>query len=467
MTKISPPHRYSPPLSKVENALGCEMDFLFPEQSVRLGARIPIPNSRTLQVDVLLQRSRIVLEYDGWDWHRNARALERDRAKTSLLEANGYKVLRVREDLEPLTPLDVVVSKWFYAATTRWKTQMVDEVIRRISPFLNATELQRSLDYLGVGGLQNLEHAKRRIAHLRQNPNLYRMKEPISKILEMPENPGWRWGAGNSNSADTVGARSHLENIFLCPNGHEVCTIPLHVTVSITKKRAQRICKECISLGQVKPKAIPFLLDPGDAAVPGNSRRHKIILLCSRCGVKLLPRATAEIKNRPPLCTGCQGRDRLAKAQAIVDGEAGPLPEFSLADLARQHSYDLAGKFGIILDTAKRAGPGSSVVLTATCKDCGLTTPVKAISIRQSILGSCEPKFCSCTKSTLAIHKPMVLPFLVQPSDANAPAFSPRKVEYYCSKCGAKRKRDTFRFRNEPPICKSCATAHSNRHRGT
>ena len=463
MTNTAPPRRHSPPLSKVENALGCEMHSLLPEQPVVLGAWIDIAGTRPMQVDVLLERSRVVLEYDGGDWHGNETSRQRDRRKTASLQAQNYKVIRVREGLEALTALDVIVPKGFYAAARGWKTKMVDEVLRRILPFLDRSEQERALAYIGLSDLQNLETAKRRMAEFRLNPNLYRMQDPISRILALPENPGWVWGPRNNHSENKVGAWSHLENQFICPEGHEVWTIPLHVTISITQQRDQRICRKCISLGQVKPRAVPYLVHKQDVDLPGTSPDHKIILMCSGCRVELAPRATAEVKDRPPLCTCCQGKAHLAKAQAIANGEPGPLPKVSLADLARDRDYDLEGRFGITLISATRVGPGSAALLMATCPRCGKQASLKAVTIRQSIVKGYQPKFCPCSKSSLTTDKPEVLPFLINRSDALAPAAAQRTVGYLCSMCGAEGQRSTFKFRNEPPICKHCTLVIRNK----
>lgn len=464
MTNTNPPRRNSPPLSKVENALGCEMEVLFPGQPVVMGAWIKAPGMRTMQVDVLLERSRIILEYDGGDWHGNETSRQRDLRKTSVLEAMDYKVLRIREGIEALTPFDVTVPKGFYAAPRQWKSKMVNEVLHRIIPFLDSTEQERAQAYLELPDLQNLERAKRRMAELRLNPNIYRMQEPISDVLGLRDNPGWTWGGGNNLDSEKVGAWSHLENHFICPKGHDVWTQPLHVTNSITQQRDQRICKKCISLGQVKPMAIPFLVHPEDTDLPGASQDHKVILMCSECRVSLPARATAEVKDRPPLCTGCHGKARTTRAQAIANGEAGPLPKLSLADLAHDRGYDLVGQFGISLIAASRVGTGSTALLTATCPRCGTEALLKGISIRQTIMKGYDPKFCPCSKSSLAKDKPKVVPFLINLADAHAPAAAARKVGYLCSKCGAEGRRSTFRFRNEPPCCKLCSSVLQRRH---
>jgi hypothetical protein len=57
----------------------------------------------TPQIDFLDERRRLIVEYDGARWHRDASNRLRDRRTTRALEADGWTVLRVRE--APLTAL--------------------------------------------------------------------------------------------------------------------------------------------------------------------------------------------------------------------------------------------------------------------------------------------------------------------------------------------------------------------------
>ena len=46
------------------------------------------------EVDALWEADRVVVELDGWAWHRTRRSFEEDRRKAAALEAAGYRVLR-------------------------------------------------------------------------------------------------------------------------------------------------------------------------------------------------------------------------------------------------------------------------------------------------------------------------------------------------------------------------------------
>lgn len=68
----------------------------------------PVVRSRRSGVDIALPKIRVVVEYDGWYWHKDK--IKSDIAKTRALESLGWRVLRVREEGLPLIgALDVAV----------------------------------------------------------------------------------------------------------------------------------------------------------------------------------------------------------------------------------------------------------------------------------------------------------------------------------------------------------------------
>ncbi|HVL94997.1 MAG TPA: DUF559 domain-containing protein [Solirubrobacteraceae bacterium] len=62
-------------------------------------ARLPVPEFNTaverLEVDAVWRDRRVVVELDGWRFHRSRDAFERDRDRQRRLAAAGYRVIRV------------------------------------------------------------------------------------------------------------------------------------------------------------------------------------------------------------------------------------------------------------------------------------------------------------------------------------------------------------------------------------
>ena len=54
----------------------------------------------------------LVIEFDGNKFHKTPEGHDKDRRKTATLEDAGWRVIRVREDLEPIGGRDVVVAKF-------------------------------------------------------------------------------------------------------------------------------------------------------------------------------------------------------------------------------------------------------------------------------------------------------------------------------------------------------------------
>lgn len=67
---------------------------------------------RPLNCDMVVPAWNVVIEFDGNRFHKTASGHEKDRRKTAALEDAGWTVIRVREDLEPISDRDVVVPKF-------------------------------------------------------------------------------------------------------------------------------------------------------------------------------------------------------------------------------------------------------------------------------------------------------------------------------------------------------------------
>lgn len=58
---------------------------------------IPWRKRKHIQVDILLEDLKVIIEYDGAYWHHSSLAFEKDIEKTKLFLVNNYRVVRVRE----------------------------------------------------------------------------------------------------------------------------------------------------------------------------------------------------------------------------------------------------------------------------------------------------------------------------------------------------------------------------------
>ena len=88
--------------SAVEHIFRHELsNFVEIDDSVRI-----IENKR---IDIVLKHKRVVIEYDGYHWHKHLQ--EKDRLDNELFTFNGWRIIRIREKpLNSISADDVIVS---------------------------------------------------------------------------------------------------------------------------------------------------------------------------------------------------------------------------------------------------------------------------------------------------------------------------------------------------------------------
>ena len=95
-----------PICSKRNSKIEKQLAQLIPDSTH--GASVEGYSGRSWTVDILLEAKKVVVEYDGWFYHREQ--LERDTRKTRDLIGAGYRVVRIREisteELEFLQPME-------------------------------------------------------------------------------------------------------------------------------------------------------------------------------------------------------------------------------------------------------------------------------------------------------------------------------------------------------------------------
>lgn len=116
--------------SRIEINLACEFAYLFPDDTdPRQATVLDLGERKPHSVDILLSGPRIAIEYDGSATHNDPKRAAADIKKTRLLEARGYRVIRIRAaSLPPLDPDIEVVTE----TDARTVKPTVDAVLDRI-----------------------------------------------------------------------------------------------------------------------------------------------------------------------------------------------------------------------------------------------------------------------------------------------------------------------------------------------
>lgn len=95
--------------SRIEIALACELACSFPDEiDPQTPSMLDLGDRRPHSVDILLRQSRVVVEYDGAYTHLTIP--ERDTRKSRLLQAAGYRVLRIRAASLPTLDDDIPIA---------------------------------------------------------------------------------------------------------------------------------------------------------------------------------------------------------------------------------------------------------------------------------------------------------------------------------------------------------------------
>lgn len=94
--------------SRRQLALGFELQALIPD-TMPTGATVRA-GGRNREIDILMPRLRVAIEFDGHHWHSQPGSAQRDQRKSEALRAAGYTLIRAREQPLPLLhPHDVQV----------------------------------------------------------------------------------------------------------------------------------------------------------------------------------------------------------------------------------------------------------------------------------------------------------------------------------------------------------------------
>lgn len=84
----------------------------------------------------MLPDARVVIEYDGWYWHKNLRKVDLDRIKTTALLDAGWSVIRIRE--HPLSSLGLRHDQYFEIPFVQtYRAAAVDVAVAELASLLN------------------------------------------------------------------------------------------------------------------------------------------------------------------------------------------------------------------------------------------------------------------------------------------------------------------------------------------
>ena len=107
-------------------------------------------NGRMRSVDIYVPELKLAIEFDGSYWHKNKQQM--DKLKTKLLNEQGHKVIRIRQEpLKKLTPNDII------CAVPYDGKKVTDDVLRMILDLytIDSKTSNKIGSYLSKQKLQN------------------------------------------------------------------------------------------------------------------------------------------------------------------------------------------------------------------------------------------------------------------------------------------------------------------------
>ena len=140
--------------SKVEIYFRCELSSVFPNIDPR-----DTPKIAKRRVDVMIPPpEKLVLEYDGAEWHKGQKSYARDMRKTEELKSRGWTVIRIRE-----MPLGRIQSHDLMVEVTKPGDDKIkiltDNVLRHIEKVLGK-DIPGVDEYIARPGLAKRELAR-------------------------------------------------------------------------------------------------------------------------------------------------------------------------------------------------------------------------------------------------------------------------------------------------------------------
>ena len=158
-------------------------------------------------VDIYIPNYKFIIEYDGWYFHLNERAKERESKKDKVLTENGYEVLRIKEveeNIEEITYKNNIISYHLYETHTNLDQlliKLIDVIEEKFNIKIINKDINHKRDYQKIEDLYY---------HVRKS-NSIAVRYP--KFIE-------EWSSNNNVLPDCVKPSSQNNIKWICPKCH-------------------------------------------------------------------------------------------------------------------------------------------------------------------------------------------------------------------------------------------------------
>jgi hypothetical protein len=180
MRATSCPYCSLTPQSRQELTITFELNLFFDINPRGFKTRV---EGKLWTIDIFIKELNLGIEFDGNYWHKDKRAL--DQLKTEKLQADGFQIMRIREEpLKPITEIDVVSMLPFNAK------KVTNQVLKHI---LNAYEIdlrrmKKIKEYFVKSKLQNEKGLNEYIDLILEEKSKKKQKRTITSPVFPPKN---------------------------------------------------------------------------------------------------------------------------------------------------------------------------------------------------------------------------------------------------------------------------------------
>ena len=173
--------------------------FFYLQQAVSdCECEVPFQNKYKIDIVLPLSECKIAIEHDGFYFHDNPKSQKRAVKKYKILEAAGYKMLRIRDSKEVSEVFTEHEGAVVYPFEERYK--YLDAMIFHVFHMLNLPlpDIDHWRDYYKINQLYFIERKKHTLA------------------IEYPE-LAKEWSKNNPFGSDTVASKSARRVLWTCP----------------------------------------------------------------------------------------------------------------------------------------------------------------------------------------------------------------------------------------------------------
>jgi len=260
--------------SSHEFRLEAELKYLFSDADID-GFSILKFYEQAFRPDILIKHLKIIIEFDGYQYHKDVKNIKKDKRLTNMYTKEGYSVVRVRDE-----GLDGI-------------SKAKNIFIKKRDKLLKATVEELFIEILNVAeikGYKELILLRKKVAQYIKEPGyankeIYRelkyifSNQPVNSFLKCFPQHEKNYCTKNTRPFKSLSVNTNDLVEWICNKGHKFSRVVSHMKVELN-------CSVCKQVQYTHPELLSFMdkkyLDVYKKLSRGSSKKIKCI--CPVCG---------------------------------------------------------------------------------------------------------------------------------------------------------------------------------------